>query len=81
MSVTDAEKREEAASQLTDFEIWYQVLTKLAVMEMPVDMRSSMILQTIGDDMVMVMAVLEKALEDLNLDEEKVKEVYDALKE
>lgn len=81
MSAEDAKKREEAAAMLTDFEIWYQVLTKLAVMDMPAEMRVEMILQTIGDDLKMAMAVIEKAVDDLSLDVDRVEEVLVILKE
>ncbi|MCY3413893.1 MAG: hypothetical protein INQ03_19775 [Candidatus Heimdallarchaeota archaeon] len=75
----EAEKREEEAAVLSDFEIWYQVLSKFAVQPMPVEARVAMIVQTIGDNLPMVKAVLKKCLKDPEFDNEMVQEVLDEI--
>lgn len=73
-------KREEEAAQLSDFDIWYSVVCKFIVMEMPVEARVEMIMQTIGDMPEMIDAVLKAALDDDEINNDMVNEIIEALK-
>lgn len=79
-NIDEVKKREEEAAELSDFEIWYSVISKFVLMDtMPAQMRLDMIIQTIGEEMDMVKDLLRKYLDDDEIDNAMVEEIIGLL--
>lgn len=79
-NIDEVKKREEEAGELSDFEIWYSVISKFVLMDtMPAQMRLDMIIQTIGEEMDMVKDLLRKYLDDDEIDNAMVEEIIGLL--
>lgn len=79
-NIDEVKKREEEAAELSDFEIWYSVISKFVLMDtMPAQMRLDMIIQTIGEEMDMVKDLLRKYLDDDEIDNTMVEEIIGLL--
>lgn len=79
-NIDEVKKREEEAAELSDFEIWYSIISKFVLMDtMPAQMRLDMIIQTIGEEMDMVKDLLRKYLDDDEIDNTMVEEIIGLL--
>jgi hypothetical protein len=73
-----ASKREEEAKQLDDMTIWISIIGKFVELDMPVEMRAQMILETVEDERHLVENAINHGIETGVFHKEKAMELLDA---
>ncbi len=72
--------REQEVSSLSDFEIWKSVVMKFVLLELPLQQRIDMIMQAVGGNIDLIIAVLSASMENDALKKSEVKQVLDTIK-
>ena len=66
-----AEKREEDASDLDDLTIWVSIIGKFVELDMPIEMRAQMLLETVQDQKHIIESAIKHGIEKGIFDQDK----------
>ena len=72
-----ADKREEEAHGLDDLTIWVSIIGKFVELDMPVDMRAQMLLETVQDEKHIIESAIKHGINSGIFDKQKADELLD----
>ncbi len=73
-----ADKREEEAHSLDDLTIWVSIIGKFVELDMPIEMRAQMLLETVQDQKHIIESAVKHGIDSGTFDKEKAMALLDA---